>query len=541
MIAPFPSSLARKHHLAFAFVLALPLAVVSVVGSNVAASAATTLNFEDQPPKTTITTQYSGRGVIFPQGAYLDTDSRPRSGTRVLRASDPTREFHSGAFVIQFTSPQSHVRVFAGTTLSSTLNGTLRGLNASAAVVARDGPRAVAPKQFTTMFEVRTPQPSIVQVELEMGTTEFEAIDDLEFEGQPLGTLPTAAPLVQITSLANDAQLDVGAITVQGTVTGDGLLPAATLKVEHPRPPWSTAPPFQSQLPLSGPGRTRTFALSTLNIWLGPQVLTVDVENTAGLKGGARVSFTNLPGPIRTRYAADGGQATFGNFSFDQVGSSCKMAVYERGGIALVGARTFVVRDQIFNKWLAVRDQFGSPRLGCPTTEGRSHPDGARSQDFAQSRIYAGLPTGTHYGPLVFAQAIDQLGGEAATGTPIADPRKSIGVMQTWLFQQFRGGPGQTGRPVSTLEIRGTPPILWVERQGGYLSQLPAARLGGPSTPTLWQRFPCSGHEGPCNVSPPTSPPPLENAGNRFCDGTTIPGDRRNGRPWSETTSSPRS
>jgi hypothetical protein len=183
-----------------------------------------------------------------------------------------------------------------------------------------------------------------------------------------------------------------------------------------------------------------------------------------------------------------------------------------------------VVLGNIFNKWFSLRDQaVPLSRLGCPTGDERDAPGGARAQGFAGGRIYAGLSTGDHYVPAVFVQAIDTLGGESATGVPIADPSDSIGVMQTWLFQQFTR-PDYPDLLPSTLEIRGNPPTLWVERQAGDLD--PLFFEGVPisaNSPTIWQDFSCSGILGPCDVSAPTSDPPIANAGDRFCNGTVFP------------------
>jgi hypothetical protein len=63
-----------------------------------------------------------------------------------------------------------------------------------------------------------------------------------------------------------------------------------------------------------------------------------------------------------------------------------------------------------------------------------------------------------------------------------------------------------------------------VERQGGDLSILTQyANLPlSPRTATLVEHFPCSGIEGPCAVHPSTSSAPVNDAGNRFCKGTTF-------------------
>jgi len=506
--------------------IAIVLATVALVifAQVFVASQVTTLDFEDLPAGTNVTTQYSRRGVLFPRGAFLDTDRAAHSGMRVLRAANPTTEFHQGPFVIQFTSGQSRVRLFAGRWFTEPANGTLRAFNAGGAVIAQDGPKPVAPRAFTTAFEVRSPTPSIMRIELEIGSADFESIDDLEFEGGAPAPPPTVAPVVQITSPVNNAQLDVSSINIQGAITGDGLLPTATLRLDSGRPPESTAPPFTSSVSLSGSSRTRTFEAPLGSLPLGPLTFTVEVENSAGLKGSAAVHLTNLPAPIRTRYASSGGTGAFGNFRWGGGEGGCRIAIYERGAISVEGATTQTVRGEIFNKWLSLRDPGAFiGRLGCPITGERDALGGAKAQDFRKGRIYATLPTGAYYVPSVFTQAIDQLGGETATGVPIADPRSSLGT-ETWLFQQFRR-PGRPGL-LSTLEISGSPPTLWMERQGGDLSTLSESGVSlTDNSPTIWQQFSCSGNQGPCNLSPPppvgTTPPP--GAGRLFCQGTTYP------------------
>jgi hypothetical protein len=491
----------------------LLIVVLVIFALNDTAAAATTLGFDDLLADTHVTTQYSNRGVLFPNGAYLDTDPAARSGNRVLRSGYPPGEFDPGPFVIEFTSEQSLVRLFVGTTLSKIArNGTLRAYDINGVLIAQDGPKSVAAKTFTTSFEVTTTSPSIRRIEIEIPPSEFEAIDDLEFQGKVPAPLPTVPPQVQITSPQNNAQLDVPTTTkVQGTVTGEGLWPTVTLKLEYPQPPKYAGFPFTSIVPLSVSGTTRTFSVD-LGLGLGPQKLTVEAKNISGLKGNDTVFFMNLPKPISTRYTTAGGQGTFGDFRFGSVIGNCTIAFYKKGAIAVVGTTTRVVLGDIHKKWFPLRYE-----LDCPTAEERSAPGGAKAQDFKKGRIYAGLPTGAHYVPLVFVQAIDKLGGETATGVPIHDPSSAYWPWQTWLFQQFTR-PSKSGLP-STLEIKGTPPILWVERQSGDLS---VNRLTDIS-PTIWQQFPCSGNQGPCSVSAPSSAPPIKDAGNNYCGGETYP------------------
>jgi hypothetical protein len=155
--------------------------------------------------------------------------------------------------------------------------------------------------------------------------------------------------------------------------------------------------------------------------------------------------------------------------------------------------------------------------IGCPLGEVREGQGGSRVQDFTEGRIYSHPTIGTFSVPAVFVDAIEKRGGEQATGIPIEEPTSSPGATQTWLFQQFTRPDRQDLHP-STLEIRGTPPVLHIERQGGDLSY-PA-----DFSATLWESFPCSGNLGPCSIDPTPDPPePIRDAGVRFCNNTTYP------------------
>jgi len=88
-------------------------------------------------------------------------------------------------------------------------------------------------------------------------------------------------------------------------------------------------------------------------------------------------------------------------------------------------------------------------------------------------------------------------------------------VTKTWLYQQF-ARPDRPDLLPSTLEIRGTPPVLWMERHGWDLTF--------DTSGTVYESFPCTDNLGPCTVGP--EPPPgaqIDNAGELFCDGTTYP------------------
>jgi hypothetical protein len=527
-------------------------ALATILSAGPAMGAPTLLDFEDIAAGTTITAQYGSRGVIFQQ-AYLDSDPAAHSGTRVLRSLKGGEIFTPKPFVITFTSPQTRVKLFGGSQYAP-LNGTLTAYDAGGNVVATDGPRPVPQNTFTTAFEVTVPSASITRVEFQLENSPFESIDDLEFEGEPAAPPPTQPPVVQILSPANGTERDLNQLDITGTVTGDGLLSPVTLTIDSRRPPESTAPPFTSDVDLAGSGTTRQFALAIFGpAPLGPVTITGTAENIAGLKGTGTSTFNNLPAAIRNRFLADGGAATFGDFSFGLfLGDACKIAIYERGAISTDGsASTRVILGDILTKWLSLRTLSNPSGLGCPLEDERDALGVARAQGFAGGRIYAKLPgaapPGTAYVPAVFVDALQKRGDES-NGLPLADPTDSVGPMQTWLFQRFSrpdiprpDNPdclSRTDKPdcllPSTMEIRGSPPVLWMERQAGSW-MAPQAGIGSAMNlsdfdratqkggATLWESFPCIGNLGPCTVEdePPFPAENMSNAGALFCGGTT--------------------
>jgi hypothetical protein len=479
---------------------------------------ATLIDFEDLAPGTMVTAQYGPRGVLFDNN-FLAADPAAHSGTHVLRTVDPTAEvFEPIPLVITFTSPQSRVKLFAQSS-DGALNGTLTAFEGAGNVVAQDGPKLVAANVFTTVFEVidQASSPRITRAELRLENGIHFAIDDLEFEGAPVVT-PPSPPVVQITAPLDGAQLDASTIDIAGTVTGQGLLSTVKLTVTYGQPPESTAPPFTSDLALVGTGTTRQFSLPGFTALLGPIVFAVTADNSGAMTGTASVTVTNLPTAIRNRFAADGGAAAFGAFRFGLFAGACKIAIYQSGAISVDGAGvTRVIRGEIFVKWLALRSIADETGIGCPLGEARNGPGGSQAQDFQKGRIYSHVTVGTFSVPSVFVDAIDKRGGEDATGIPIAEPTSSSGVMQTWLFQRFTR-PDRSDLQSSTLEIRGTPAVLWMERQSGDLS------YPVEFSATLWESSSCSGTLGPCTVEPtPGPPPPISDAGTRFCHDSTYP------------------
>jgi hypothetical protein len=483
-----------------------------------ASAAVTVLDFEDLPAPQWITAQYGARGVLFHR-AYLDKDPNAHSGTQVLRSNSFVAEFDTDPLVMNFTSPQRRVKLFASSHAGSypfTFNGTLSGFDVAGNLVAVDGPRPVTPDVFTTEFEIKSTQ-IITRAEFQLDSSDVKSIDDLEFEGEPPPPPPKKPPVVTITSPPNGADLDVSTIDLAGTVTGDGLLSPVNVVIEWLQQAGLNDLPLQ--IALTGPGTTKHFLQSAFGVVpLGPVTVKVTAENSGALTRTATSTFMNLPAGIRNRFAAEGGAAVMGAFRFGIFGEGCKIAVYDHAAISVDGAgMTRIIRGAILAKWLTGATLVPGP-LGCPLGDEAAGPAGTRVQDFQGGRIYANLPAGTVCVPAVFVDAINKRGGDQATGVPLADPTHSSGLDPTHLFQQFTR-PDRPDLLPSTLEIRGFPPTvtLWMERQGGNLS------YPKEFSATLWENFPCTNPSGPCSVDPePSPPPPIPNPSG-FCGGTNYP------------------
>src|ERR1700682_1103040 len=428
------------------------LFAVILMGLTIQAARATTsiFDFEDQPPGTIITTQYVGRGLVLPAAGQIDTIPPAHSGSRVLRPTNQT-EFFSGPFELQFTSGQSRVQLFAGTSdalPAVTVTGTLRAFNAAQILVGQDGPKAVQNNVTSTSFEVRTSTPDIVRIDLLLQGRlpngqqydEIPAIDDLTLEGDPPKVI--AAPTVTITFPTSGQQVSTSFMTVQGTVSGASLQPNAVVTVEAAHPPRPHPPPFVTLAPLAGSGQTMSFSLA-VPLVLGPQLITVRASNVQGLSGSASVQFTNLSKPISDRFVAAGGAGVLGDLQWVASSGKCAIAVYRHGAIASSGATTFLVAGMTFTKWLQwFLTKFGevSNDAFCPLAEERAAPGMSRAQDFLAARVYS-TALNAYYVPGVFLPAIDRLGGETSFGVPVSDPKRASAA-RTWLFQQFRRQDG---------------------------------------------------------------------------------------------------
>lgn len=510
----------RIHHLAritavVAAWLALP---------RIAAAAPTTIDFEDLPIDQQIGLKYIAKGVEF-DSAFIDmadghrTTPAAHGGSHLAHKFQP--EFGAAPVAMIFAAGVSHVAFYGGSAEGGSIVGIARAFDATTGgnVIATDGPRALTPGACATLFDIKLGAPTIKRVEFtaqtQAGIIVDIGLDDLTFEGNPAAVVPSDTPVVTITSNATGSTIDAAGETLTGTVSGNGLPPQVTVTIDHLRGPGDQAPPDGAVIALVGTGTTRTFS-GPIRLPLGGVTITVTAENTGGIDGKTSVSLVNLP-PLARDTVGDLGPLTWALGA-----TACRIGVYTTGAVATDGTHQFRIDHDLIGKWLA---WFTAKRTSnidrsafCPTESTRPSIAPTVAQNYVGGRIYYDPVRGALWTPAVFAAAIDALGGEPATGVPLADPL-SAPAGHTWLFQRFVRGPGLP----STLEIKGEPAELWVERPGGDLAVFTAAGLTlNNGTASLSEHFPCSGQTGPCTVVRATSAPRVANAGHQFCKDTTF-------------------
>jgi hypothetical protein len=483
-----------------------------------------TIDFEDLAVDKVIGRKYVRFGVVFSTSVFIQrfdghrTAPAPHSGYQVAYKFQP--EFGAGPMTLTFLSAQQRVSFF-GCSYDQNVQGIAKAFDSNGSVIAQDGPKPLAGGACADQFQLTVAGPSIMSVEFLVFDNQSRVgslgIDDLTIEGDPPPAVPTGVPAVSIDSMAEGELFDSPHANLAGSVTGEGLPQTVQVQVEPLRRPGDLSPGKLSTVPLTGTGIKRGFAAS-IDLEVGKQTITVTAENSGGIDGSASVSVFNLPQLIRDATGALGAlQWAVGN-------PTCKVAIYAAGGLATDGSTSFHINPDLIPKysaWIKARAAYGaSTDQFCPTENPRPVFGQIIAQNFRGGRMYSDPVRGVIFVPGVFAGAIDTLGGEGVTGAPLADPTRSW-TAGTWLFQQFLRAEG--GLP-STLEIKGSPPELWVHRQGGDLVILKNAGLSlGPSTATITEHFPCNANEGPCAVTHSSSAPPsVSDAKNQFCKGTTF-------------------
>jgi hypothetical protein len=510
--------------------------LASILPGRVAHSQPTTatLTFEEFARGTTITRDYWAEyGVAFPDGVGVDTSPQPHSGTRVLHLYQG--EFSSRPIVIELRAARSRVKLFAGTNegTGTIVNGTLKAMDTAGNVVAQDGAKQVTASSCSTPFEVTTASPVITRLELTLiGAYSREpgrsfltdiAIDDLELEGPPLPVLSGTPPAIQITSPKDGDVLDASTLSISATAAGALVTQPATVSIDTLQPgDHQHHPPDVFQVALVA----RRFPIprapsfkTTRNLPVGLVEISVQAESADGVKGLSTIHVVNLPTAITgTTWGAG-----FTKLAWVAPGADCVVAVYENGAVAASGGKAIKIEGPIFYKWQAWTAARYN-QLVFPNKASEICPNGpdmeilgsgstGRVQHFRAGSIYAS-PDWAFYVPRVFQDVISRIGD---AGVPISDPIRSV-TANTWLYQQFRRAPGV----ISTIEIKGTPPVIWVERPGGDLKAFSAANLAlSATTPTVWESASCSGNEGPCGQFA-SELPPIDWAPKKSCPAASL-------------------
>jgi hypothetical protein len=524
-------------------------------GAALATSSATIIDFEDVAAGTMLSTEYAARGVLFLNGGHVREElTGAHSGTHVLRSARPTTEFDLEPLRVSFTSPQARVKFYVGQDWDGE-QAIVRAFDGAGNQVAQDGPRPVAPG-FTTPFEVHTSTATITSFTLDVvsETGGRKLLDDLEIDGQPPLPLPTTPPRVYLTAPVHLSQLDSRTVQVQGTTTGEQIV-SATVTITRNLPGGSNLPPtIEVPLTLTSTGPNRYSFAREVELGTGEMRIYANVKNTAGLVGSSGALVVNLPQAIRDRMAAEGGTAVLGALRWgnSEMGDAdCKYEVFNRAALAsLRGGPVYMVKGTMFQLWISYKAGSSAyPRLGCPLGEEtvvRTSDTGAAegwAQDFQGGRLYFSSATHGHVVSRRFAGYLDRLAEisgrsvDEVVGLPIEDARSDADPFHgdTFELQRFR----RKGVPVdTTLELRGNPVRLWVERQGGDGSAFLYDQHIDVHTATQVQSYLCLTDGGlpsdtpdpnvpqPCTVH--IDPPPTEVPypfADSICDGKFGAGD----------------
>lgn len=485
------------------------------------AAAATTITFDDLSLNSSVGYQYAARGVVFPFtigiGPFTPGSPTltPHSGAHVAEIVEG--EFGSTPIAFDLTSPQSHVSLY-GCATGSNVTGTLKLFDQAHNLVGHVGPLALHNGNCSVLFDFHAASATIAHGEFSSAVNNAPAsvlyIDDLTFDGgAPPPPVTTGTPVIQISTPLNNAQLSAATVPVTGIVQGNGLLPVLQLSIDHVRMNWDQAPPDGYAVQLSSSGPSAPFS-QVIRLPLGTVKLTATEGNNAGRQGVTTVTFTNLPPQLRS--------STLGALTgVLDASPACQIAVYAQGALALSGTSTFSIGPRILPRWVSWVDTARSVNGSsfCPTENAHLVSGVTSRQNFTGGRFYDNTAA-LVYVSGVFSHAIDTLGGESLVGLPVADPVNSYAA-HTWQFQRFSRAQGGL---LTTIEIKGDPATLSVERQGGDLAVLTAAGLSlTPTTATLVDQYACTGIQGPCAIAAPVPSTPRITNPSQICGGKTFP------------------
>jgi hypothetical protein len=195
------------------------------------------INFDLLPVGTTVFEQFPG--LRFPGTPRIVQPSMGTgSGVQALSNAQPGEEFNTQPLVIEFSAPQSFVRLLAGLDRSSSdpIQATLRAFDTDGNVVDQDGPIPIGPGPtvIRTLMRVEVATTSIVRVELEYSGAFAEVIDDLEFEVVgPVGPPDTEAPTVTITQPADGTDLTGDMFILEAEIQEDRKLRLVSISIEN--------------------------------------------------------------------------------------------------------------------------------------------------------------------------------------------------------------------------------------------------------------------------------------------------------------------
>jgi hypothetical protein len=476
-----------------------------------------TITFDDLPLNSVVTTQYTAQGlpVLFDSNIVINGDDANPTN-HVLINKDPDIEFNNATMTLTFISPQNLVSLngsFFGTP-TETRNLTVSAFDAGGTLLSSQT-QPVGGDSLGTLFTVSAASDLITSVVATTSSIDGNVeIDNLHFVGEPAPANNITAPVVVIASPPQSPISNSPNVELIGTVTGQQVLSPATVTLTFQPAPGQ---PGQISRPVTLTQTSpTTFTFDEIDkLPPGLVTITVEAQNTFGTTGSASVVAENLPLAIQTACVLNP-TAGLGKFDYGISLPSCDLIVCEnlptqqqptvrQFGLALgPNSQLVSVSPTVLAKWQSVQGivRLGPlENLGCPVANavnvGAALPPPAKTpseQAFEFGRIYEDSSSNDFYVPGVFANAIQVGGDDTAVGIPTSDPKEGTVAIdvQTFWFQHFnRGFAGDLG---TTMELRGIPTVLSVERQGGDLRDMTAVGLTpSATTATIWQKYPCTG------------------------------------------------
>ncbi len=251
------------------------------------------INFDLLPVGTTVFEQFPG--LQFPGTPHIVQPSMGSgSGVQALSNAQPGEEFNNQPLVIEFSAPQSFVRLLAGLDRSSSdpIQATLRAFDSDGNVVVQDGPIPIGPGPtvIRTLMRVEVATPSILRVELEYSGAFAEVIDDLEFEVVgPVGLPDTEAPTVTIIQPADGTDLTGDMFILEAEIQEDRKLRLVSISIENDEGTQLFELSFSGVGPVYRAGGFTGFLADGMN------TIVLNAEDFGGNVGTTSISVRRVP------------------------------------------------------------------------------------------------------------------------------------------------------------------------------------------------------------------------------------------------------